>query len=563
MFGFVYTLFFIFSFIYLFILLAVFRNRVSSYYIMLFSTILITNYGFMQLTSATSLEAAVFANQTTYLGSSFVSFFTLMCLADLCKTPIKVWVQTVFIIFGSAIFFFSSSTGVLDLYYKDVFLISSHGVTTLGKIYGPMHALFPLYLGSAVSGGYFIIIKSFFNKKNVSYKNSILLMVLMTLCFASYILEGVISVHVPLVPVAYFITETALMSLLRKIKLYDVRSYSSDFLEETKTSGFILCSSRGIFLGCDQTAKLWFEEIEKQKIDYTLEAQNSQLVDQIKKWISGETKQQSVFITKGDRIFEVKHSLLRQRKNNSIHCFYLRDDTKQQHHTKLVENYNTKLENAVNAKTAKLRKIQNDIIVSMASIVENRDNNTGGHVARSSKIVEIFVKYLRKKTNSPIVTREFAECVKKAAPLHDFGKIAVPDEILNKPGKFTAEEYAKMKEHPEKGSVLVKKILKNADDPVFAQIAVNVAHFHHEKWDGTGYPNGLAGEEIPYEARIMALADVFDALVSKRVYKESFSYDKAFEIIEESLGSHFDPELCTAFLECRKELEELYDSYND
>ena len=199
----------------------------------------------------------------------------------------------------------------------------------------------------------------------------------------------------------------------------------------------------------------------------------------------------------------------------------------------------------------------------MASIVENRDNNTGGHIARTSDVVRIFVKHLQKKRIIKGMTPEIAKCIIKAAPLHDFGKIAIPDAILNKPGKFEPEEYEIMKMHSAKGASIVERILQNADDPTFKRIAVNIAHYHHEKWNGQGYPEGIREEEIPFEARVMALADVFDALVSKRVYKDSYSYDKAFSIIEESMGTHFDPVLCTVFLECRPQFEALYNSYAD
>ena len=159
--------------------------------------------------------------------------------------------------------------------------------------------------------------------------------------------------------------------------------------------------------------------------------------------------------------------------------------------------------------------------------------------------------------------RKNALNIVKAAPLHDFGKIAIPDVILNKPGKFEPQEYEVMKLHPEKGAVIVDQILQNSEDDEFRKTAVNIAHYHHEKFDGTGYPKGLKGTEIPFEARVMALADVFDALVSKRVYKESFSFDKAFQIIAESSGKHFCPDLTAEFLECRPELEALYNTYAD
>ena len=229
-------------------------------------------------------------------------------------------------------------------------------------------------------------------------------------------------------------------------------------------------------------------------------------------------------------------------------CKYLR----------LVERYNEELGAQVKEKTARLVEVQNDIIVSMASIVENRDNNTGGHIRRTSDVVRVFVEHLLVTDYSSALTREIADKIIKAAPLHDFGKIAIPDSILNKPGKFVSEEYEIMKLHSQKGAEIVARILQNSDDLQFKNIAVNVAHYHHEKWDGTGYPCGLVQEEIPLEARIMALADVFDALVSNRIYKGQFSFDKAFGIIEESSGSHFDPSLCKAFLQCRLQIETLY-----
>ena len=147
--------------------------------------------------------------------------------------------------------------------------------------------------------------------------------------------------------------------------------------------------------------------------------------------------------------------------------------------------------------------------------------------------------------------------------MHDLGKIAIDDAVLRKPGKYTDAEYAEMKRHPAEGAKIVENILNGVEDESFVQIAKNIALYHHEKWNGKGYPTGLSGTDIPIEARIMALADVFDALVSKRCYKEAFSYDRAFAIIEESLGEHFDPELGAVFLSCRPQLEALYDNWSD
>jgi len=216
---------------------------------------------------------------------------------------------------------------------------------------------------------------------------------------------------------------------------------------------------------------------------------------------------------------------------------------------------------SLDAKTQKIYEIQNSIVTGMATMVESRDNSTGGHIKRTSDCVRVFINELIKNPAYSNLSEIFCTSVIKAAPMHDLGKIAVDDAILRKPGKFTDEEYEKMKIHPEEGAKIVEKVLSSVEDEELKKIAINVAHYHHEKWNGQGYPCKISGESIPLESRIMALADVFDALVSKRCYKDSFTYEKAFEIIKDSLGSHFDPKLGEEFIKCRPQLEELYNSY--
>ena len=227
----------------------------------------------------------------------------------------------------------------------------------------------------------------------------------------------------------------------------------------------------------------------------------------------------------------------------------------------LADSFND-MTDSLKAKNKKILSIQNSIVTGMATMVESRDNSTGGHIKRTSDCVRIFIEELKKSLDFDFMTASFCESVVKAAPMHDLGKIAVDDAILRKPGKFTEEEYAVMKSHSAEGARIVENVLHEVEDEELKKIAVNVAHYHHEKYDGKGYPCGLKGEDIPFEARIMALADVFDALVSKRCYKDSFSYDKAFQIIEESLGTHFDPILGKAFIACREKLEALYNNDN-
>lgn len=261
-----------------------------------------------------------------------------------------------------------------------------------------------------------------------------------------------------------------------------------------------------------------------------------------------------------DLYFELKVSDIIHNEYKKIGRFIeLIDRTNEIKYTYAIQEYNTNLQREVKIKTEDIVHIKDKMVLGMASMIESRDNSTGGHIKRTSAVVKIFADHLLKKGTWNL-SEDFVEMISKAAPMHDLGKIAVDDSILRKNGKFTPEEYEEMKKHSAEGAKIVEEILRDAEDERFVDIARNIAHFHHEKWNGKGYPMGLADVRIPIEARIMALADVFDALVSKRCYKEAYSYDQAFSIIMESLGTHFDPELGKVFIECREELEALYDA---
>lgn len=222
-----------------------------------------------------------------------------------------------------------------------------------------------------------------------------------------------------------------------------------------------------------------------------------------------------------------------------------------------IEEYRKDLEGIVRRQTAKIEKIQREIIISLANMIESRDDNTGQHVKRTSQYVEMIVNELKNRNMyEEIINDAYVYNLIKAAPMHDIGKIKIPDQVLQKPGKLTEEEFEIMKQHSSEGGKIIRKIMTQIEEEEYIEVAYNVATYHHEKWNGKGYPEGIAGENIPLEARIMAVADVFDALISKRCYKEAMSLDKAFEIIEESENEHFDPQIAQVFLELRPQIEE-------
>ena len=199
--------------------------------------------------------------------------------------------------------------------------------------------------------------------------------------------------------------------------------------------------------------------------------------------------------------------------------------------------------------SVKVERIQQSIISSLAAVVEERDENTGDHIQRTSGYVQSMMDAMKSSVRYSHLSKDYCKNVVLAAPMHDIGKIRIPDAILNKPGRLTEAEFDVMKRHSVYGAEIIQKTMKNVEEEAYFTVACNIARYHHERYDGKGYPEGLRGESIPLEARIMALADVYDALVSERVYKKAYSREEARAILMEGAGTQFDPDLIPLFLE--------------
>ena len=220
-----------------------------------------------------------------------------------------------------------------------------------------------------------------------------------------------------------------------------------------------------------------------------------------------------------------------------------------------LHNYQSRLEHDVKERTEKIAHIQREIIGSMANIVEARSVETGEHIKRTSAYTEMIARAMQKRNlHSDIINDEYIELLVSAAPLHDIGKISVPDHILLKPGRLTEEEFRIMTTHVDSGAAIIENSMRGVESDEYVHIAKEIAQYHHERWDGTGYGAGLRGEEIPLSARIVALADCFDALSSERCYKKAYSYSEALQIIQSETGTHFDPDVVEAFEEAYRQL---------
>ena len=215
-----------------------------------------------------------------------------------------------------------------------------------------------------------------------------------------------------------------------------------------------------------------------------------------------------------------------------------------------LRDQNDFLEQEVQRRTREVVAIQDVTIQAMASLAETRDNETGNHIRRTQHYVRLLAELLRDHPRfNPFLNDDSIRQLFRSAPLHDIGKIGIPDHILLKPGRFTPEEFEIMKTH----TTLGRDAIQRAEDQLglsvdFLRMAKEIAYSHQEKWDGSGYPQGLVGEEIPMSARLMAVADVYDALISRRVYKAGMPHEQAVEIIRQGRASHFDPDVCDVFL---------------
>jgi putative two-component system response regulator len=230
-----------------------------------------------------------------------------------------------------------------------------------------------------------------------------------------------------------------------------------------------------------------------------------------------------------------------------------------------LQDHNQNLEKLVQERTAQLYLMQEAIIVAMASMAETRDQETGNHIRRTQNYVRAVAKHLQTHPRfAAELSDEAIELLYRSAPLHDIGKVGIPDRILLKQGNLDREEFELMKMHAVYGRdtiMLVEKHIGGSNS--FLMFAREIAHSHQEKWDGSGYPQNLVGEEIPLSARLMAVADVYDALISKRVYKPAFTHEQALDVMRKGRGSHFDPDVLDAFFDIESEFARIASAFVD
>lgn len=518
---------------------------------------LVSNLGYLAKALSQTLSEAVIALKICYIGGCFIPPVLLWAITCIANFKMNHWIPTVSYLFSFFVFALVLTIGYNNVYYKFLDISSFMGTTIIVKKYNWTAFFFYFVMIGNTIPTLLIVFYSLFKKNTVSNKNAKLIVCMEVLNIFLFIVSGKYNHIIEVMPFMYVVDGWIMIYLQRRVMMYNVEDSIHSSMGAQENNAYIIFDKQKNYVGSNYNFEQLFPEIVNCGIDFKIK--NIPEVEKMYSWIEAfnkDNKKEFPFEKNGQHYnCTVAKVLFKDKLVGNIIEF--KDDTDKFNYLRLLSKYNTELENEVREKTKQIYNIQTKLVVGMANMVENRDENTGGHIKRTSGIVKILVDTII-QYDLFMNDEDYFQNIVKAAPMHDLGKITITDTILRKPGRLTPEEFEIMKTHATKSAELVEEILQDAEEKDFVQIATNVARHHHERWDGSGYPDKLKGEEIPFEARLMAVADVYDALVSERCYKKAMSFEEASKIMLESMGTHFDPEFEQVFLLSQQRLENYY-----
>lgn len=535
-------------------------ENIDIYYWTLVILVPIVVLGYWLKTRVTTVEGAKLCFCFIYIDSTVLLTAVIFNIMRFMGIAVKSWIKLVAYIVGFVHLFIIWLCFDNDLYYKNVTLIDTGLGTATKMVNGPLKIVHWIYLILVLSIIIALMIMAIVRKGTYSRRTLILYSLLTGVGILVYIIESILDVDFSNLPALYVTADILIALNYDHAHTHDIACLISEQQKYHGTKGYVAFDLDRNFLSCNSKIYDFVPELKKQIVDENLPPDSElrsifySLIDDYRR----DFKNVKKFDHDG-RICQCEISEFSIRKDGKVqgYLFDIDDVTEEEKVLQVMKDYNTTLNKEVKIKTESIKNIQEKVVLGLANMVENRDNNTGGHVKRTSDLIKIVVNEA-KRQGVYSISEQYAEDIVRAAPMHDIGKITIENSILCKPGDLTKEEFDIMKTHSVKSGEFVNLILKGVEEKHFVDVAYNVARYHHERWDGRGYPEGLVGEMIPLEARLMAIADVYDALVSQRYYKKALKYEEAAKIMVEGMGSQFDPNMLSVFLGCRHELEEYY-----
>ena len=554
------------------------RRGANTLEILMSVCIMISNTGYFLFSCSRNIQEALISNTLAYVGGIFLPLLIVYILIDFSDSKVPVWFSVVILLINIFVFISIMLTDRFPYFYSSL-QFNPGSPAPLIKEHGQIYYIRYIILAVEVGLAAFFTILTYLGKRSASFRLMVTYAGSLFGVMLVYLGTRFFEIKYEIVPFFYLICTLVLDYVVARSTIYNVNLSVQEKIDELSTFGYIVFDKKFNFVGSNSVSAKFFPEIANARIDSKINAKDYALKDLLK-WVAkcaeeaednkntqGKFKKAIVINDRNPserRFLECELSFIHFGFRNHVSGYLVEilDDTEQHNMIESMSFKGESLKREVERQTKRAKSMQMSTILGMAAMIESRDNSTGGHINRTSACVALFVEHLR-KLNDYNMSENYWDSVINAAPLHDLGKIAVDDAILRKPSGLTDEEYEKMKIHAQYGATVMSKVLEDVDDKEFVRVATNVAHYHHEKYNGTGYPDRLRGENIPFEARIMALADVFDALASRRYYKEPMSYDEAFELIRQELGHHFDPHLGRIFISLKNDIIMLYESFEN
>ena len=548
------------------------NKGIDPLYILASFIISVSNIGYFMLSDAPNYDSAIIANSLAYLGGIFLPLIMMLMMAAFSDSKLPNW----FLVFITSVNIFLYAVVLLSYrfnFYYSVSYFDPNNPMRLVNTPGFAYYIRLIILLVEVILSIFFTALTITGKKTASWKTMWIFLVFMISTIMAYGLTSILHLTHTIVAFFFLACDLALLFTTSRFQLYDISLNIQKRMTAEVSKGFITLDRKLNLAGFNGSAAKFFPDLLNCRIDSQISTDSfafNEILRWIRKTVPGmdiQSVKSKEFVINDNSLTQNIHisctlTTLTFGIRNTIlgYLLEINDETAQVNYINELNYTGIRLKKEAERQTKRAENLQSSIILGMAAMIESRDNSTGGHINRTSACVQLFVEKI-KESGMYAMSENYWSNVINAAPLHDLGKIAVDDKILKKDRELEDSEYDQMKKHAAVGADIVKQVLADVDDKEFVRIASNVAHYHHEKYNGKGYPDGISGERIPLEARIMALADVFDALISKRYYKEQMSYDDAFAIIKEDLGTHFDPKLGKIFLGMRSELIALYNSF--
>lgn len=525
--------------------------------IVMYST-MVNLVGYTLEMEAATKELAMQSLKVTYVGKPFIIYSLYLFVMEYCGVSIPKARRNIFFLISLTITILVFTNNYHGLFYSSIDFTNEGLFPHMILQHGILYNLYTAFLCYYFLGMIIVCIRKYRRHESpIIQKQIIILLVLIffsIFCLAAYLLN--LTAGYDATAIAYIVAVFFFERLMRKYSLFDTLTLAKDEAIDHMKNGLIVIDIYGNPVYTNAEAAKVLECIRKQEhrdrpIEYleVLAANGRPLF--ISQKLAPELEDIS-----GNENYVYELSLRDIIHDNANYGQMLTITENTDHYY-----YTARLKEEVSKKTKEVISIQRDIIGSFAAIIEARDGITGLHIKNTGNLVKVLVNLMKEDDRyCNIITSDYAQMVADAAHLHDIGKIAIPDCILQKKGKLTDEEFAIMKTHPQEGARILDSTLKGLESDSYYQIAHDMALYHHEHYDGKGYPAGISGCSIPLSARIMAVADVYDALRSKRHYKDGFSKEKSVQIIRDTMGTQFDPTIASIFLEHIDEMEAVIDT---